>query len=546
MEKPTTVVVNVGANNENEKLTSNRFKNNLKNKIQKYKKNHIKNIIEDDEDDEVVDDDTEDDNNDGSRDDDDDDNDNGNDDNDDEDDAEDNVENSDTDNISNLKNKKLKNRNKQVQKDFNKLKKKNGKPKVKSNVRLDKKIKSLPGGFAILENTRSNSVAEKPIKSTKQKQRSQKYNKNNKNEESAISTLRPLLVETPSSSSPTALSVRKQNADELLKKYYTQNLNNERKFYNDKTIINRKKNLDCLLKEATYYARSYLNEIFGTMICLSRYSTNVYEHIPNVVNAILRFNNIHFREIILKTYQNATLPEPIWFSINIEDNALYLFADVSLYIYYLKINRSYDVTFTPKPLHIERYNPIFNSQSSKTEIDIAKYKCFMACDHVAQHIIHRYQSILHQSKIREKKQKLNLYAPSNKIRRCTPLNKYNNDNNDDADDNGDDDGIDNYNDINDDQDLLDFADRNYSLTAEGLHARWLAYPSFTFSALFNLTLIIDNPISINDSKFNNPYTSTHSPRIPIPNFGANRTLSDSIINTANQMKSMLSSNSLYV
>lgn len=139
-----------------------------------------------------------------------------------------------------------------------------------------------------------------------------------------------------------------------------------------------------------YGVRAYLDELFGTIMLQVRESNDSVAAIPIVVHNILRYNNIHFDDVELYVTPVA-LPEPLWFTYEVAKSRLSLFLNETMYKDYCADNSCSDVPVVWSGGHalVDRYNP-YGSHPEVSELETAKIKCALVCDHVAQHIIHRY------------------------------------------------------------------------------------------------------------------------------------------------------------
>lgn len=148
--------------------------------------------------------------------------------------------------------------------------------------------------------------------------------------------------------------------------------------------------LDEVPDTVTYRVRAYLDELFGTIMLQVKESNSCFDAVPIVVSNILKYNNIQFATVdMYKTRVN--IPEPLWFKFEIDKRHLILYLNEIMYNDYCTTTTSTEVPVVWSCGHIpvDKYNP-YRTHPDVSELDTAKIKCAMACDHVAQHIIHRY------------------------------------------------------------------------------------------------------------------------------------------------------------
>lgn len=136
-----------------------------------------------------------------------------------------------------------------------------------------------------------------------------------------------------------------------------------------------------------YNVRAYLDALFGGIMLQASVVSDNLRAIPTVVSVALGYNNIYFKNVEMRK-TNVIMPEPIWYSIDLADNALTLYVDESMYNEYCSVLSDVPVTWCGGALRVDRYNPLKTDRRLVSEMDSAKIKCAVACDHVAQHIIH--------------------------------------------------------------------------------------------------------------------------------------------------------------
>lgn len=139
-----------------------------------------------------------------------------------------------------------------------------------------------------------------------------------------------------------------------------------------------------------YRVRAYLDELFGTIMLQVKESNDCFDAMPIVVSNILKYNNVQFATVdMYKT--NVNIPEPLWFKYRLDKRHLILYLNECMYNDYCTTTTSTDVPVVWSCGHVpvDKYNP-YRAHPDVSELDPAKIKCAMVCDHVAQHIIHRY------------------------------------------------------------------------------------------------------------------------------------------------------------
>lgn len=136
----------------------------------------------------------------------------------------------------------------------------------------------------------------------------------------------------------------------------------------------------------------YLDEVFGSLMrrlsgCMED-DVKAFSHMGGIVDSILRYNNIHFDTVnVREVKQEFNMPEPLWFTFN--THTLDLFVAKSWYESYVAINTNVPVLWQCGNVAIDRFNST-DQDPIVGPLDLAKIKCIIACDHVAQHIIHDY------------------------------------------------------------------------------------------------------------------------------------------------------------
>lgn len=143
-------------------------------------------------------------------------------------------------------------------------------------------------------------------------------------------------------------------------------------------------------RDITFYIREYIDILFSSVMLEAKniVSKNLRESIyaiPGVVSAILEYNNISFKTILLSKTK-ISLHEPIWYYYNILKSELCLFVNERFYDNFCIKNGDKPVIFSGGVISIEMFNP-YETNPIADNLDLAMIHCAIACDHVAQHII---------------------------------------------------------------------------------------------------------------------------------------------------------------
>lgn len=164
-----------------------------------------------------------------------------------------------------------------------------------------------------------------------------------------------------------------------------------RKIDNDNVLLNRDF-ANSAPMDITRNVVCYLDEVFGSLMrrlsgCMDD-NVKAFSHMGSIVDSILRYNNIHFETInVHEVKQEFNMPEPLWFTFN--PHTLNLFVAKAWYETYVAINTNVPVLWQCGNVSIDRFNST-DQDPIVGPLDLAKIKCIIACDHVAQHIIHNY------------------------------------------------------------------------------------------------------------------------------------------------------------
>lgn len=141
-----------------------------------------------------------------------------------------------------------------------------------------------------------------------------------------------------------------------------------------------------------YHVRAYMDVLFGAValekIRLVKQRNRRSEFaVPNVVDSVLRYNNIAFAAIEMCWVNGTNLVEPIWYEIDAFNNRLQLYISQPLYDAFCSRQSDDPVTMASGLVPIENYDPYATCPEASGPLDKATINCAIACDHVAQHII---------------------------------------------------------------------------------------------------------------------------------------------------------------
>lgn len=141
-----------------------------------------------------------------------------------------------------------------------------------------------------------------------------------------------------------------------------------------------------------FHVRAYLDVLFGAVtlekIRLVKLRNRRSEFaVPNVVDSILRYNNIAFAAVEMCWVNGTQLVEPIWYDIDAFNNRLQLYISQSMYDAFCARQSDDPVNMASGVVPIENYDPYATSPEASGPLDKATVNCAIACDHVAQHII---------------------------------------------------------------------------------------------------------------------------------------------------------------
>lgn len=166
------------------------------------------------------------------------------------------------------------------------------------------------------------------------------------------------------------------------------------------------KYIDNVNEKLILNVRNYFDEVFGPLIRSLDLSiqtnthenedeiqtaSHVFSYIGSIVDSILRYNNVHFEISVHEVMRSYDAPEPLWFHFTKENlKRLYIFVCINWYIEYVSIRTNVPIIWSDGQIPLSFFNPL--EEEGPVDLDTAKIKCVIACDHLAQHILHRYYS----------------------------------------------------------------------------------------------------------------------------------------------------------
>lgn len=141
----------------------------------------------------------------------------------------------------------------------------------------------------------------------------------------------------------------------------------------------------------SFYIRAYLDVLLSSVLIekINLAARNKHQSelaIPNVVNNILRYNNIAFATVRMST-TNIALPEPLWYEIDVLNNRLQLYIYQPMYDSFCMTLSDHPVILSSGIVPLDRYDPPEHCPIANSTVDSATINCAVVCDHLAQHVI---------------------------------------------------------------------------------------------------------------------------------------------------------------
>jgi len=141
--------------------------------------------------------------------------------------------------------------------------------------------------------------------------------------------------------------------------------------------------------------RDYLDVLFGTLAFETLRYSDALHTIPTVVSNILRYNNVFFSMVLCRKTR-VVMYEPIWYDYDLSTRSLELYVNERHYNDYCLMSDDMNITWCNGQLRVDHYNP-YKQVEGIGPIDQAQIRCAVACDHVAQHILHELNGRPHAS-----------------------------------------------------------------------------------------------------------------------------------------------------
>lgn len=141
----------------------------------------------------------------------------------------------------------------------------------------------------------------------------------------------------------------------------------------------------------SFYIRTYLDVLLSSVLIekINLAARNKHQSelaIPNVVDNILRYNNIAFSTVRMST-TNIALPEPLWYEIDVLNNRLQLYIYQPMYDSFCMTLSDHPVILSSGIVPLDRYDPPEHCPIANSTVDSATINCAVVCDHLAQHVI---------------------------------------------------------------------------------------------------------------------------------------------------------------
>lgn len=141
----------------------------------------------------------------------------------------------------------------------------------------------------------------------------------------------------------------------------------------------------------SFYIRAYLDVLLSSVLIekINLAARNKHQSelaIPNVVDNILRYNNIAFSVVRMST-TNIALPEPLWYEIDVINNRLQLYIYQPMYDSFCMTLSDHPVILSSGIVPLDRYDPPEHCPIANSTVDSATINCAVVCDHLAQHVI---------------------------------------------------------------------------------------------------------------------------------------------------------------
>lgn len=142
--------------------------------------------------------------------------------------------------------------------------------------------------------------------------------------------------------------------------------------------------------------RGYLDMALSTAMVATLDDASSFNHslvniIPCIVDAMLKYNNIHFQSVIMKETKSFMLDKILWYDIDLKKGALTLAINNDEALSFLESGIQRPVFYTNGQINVSQFNPFENHDVQqildKNNNKLLILRCIVLCDHVAQHII---------------------------------------------------------------------------------------------------------------------------------------------------------------
>jgi len=146
-------------------------------------------------------------------------------------------------------------------------------------------------------------------------------------------------------------------------------------------------NMHNYLSELLSVTYSYLATLVESNTC----DQPIYNVMPMIVDAIMRYNNVYFDNVVLYVTEKRTLFEPLWYNIEQYDDhrLLVLFYDRSFYEEFVTTTIGSCVYWAHGNLNFDAYYQEYEHPIVLTQSNTPLLKAIIACDHLALHVLHQ-------------------------------------------------------------------------------------------------------------------------------------------------------------
>lgn len=122
------------------------------------------------------------------------------------------------------------------------------------------------------------------------------------------------------------------------------------------TVVPSSQDYDSTQHIVAKQVRNYLDVVFNSMVLAAIDAANTFHMIPDIVDAILKYNNVYFKDVYM-IETKAVLFEPLWYYIDVKNFSLVLFLNKRNYY-----NATLQLPFRPVIyssgyLDVKQFNP---------------------------------------------------------------------------------------------------------------------------------------------------------------------------------------------